>query len=93
MVVIEVILRDIILVVIHIIGAIVGLFLGWSAMRWTGWMKKLAPFFGFYALAEMVYILSYLGLVEFNLSRLIGEALLLIGALVAAFAIRKMKAV
>ena len=86
-----VLLPDIVFVIVHLTGAALGVFLAWRAMSWKGQFKGLAPFYGFYAVAELLFVGAHMGLVDLYFSHQVGEVLMFLGALAVASAVWKVK--
>ncbi len=86
-----VLLPDIGFAVIHFAGAALGVFLAWKAMSWKDQFKGLAPFYGFYAVAELLFVSAHLGIIDLYSSHQIGEVLMFLGALAVASAVWKIK--
>ena len=83
---------NILLLVMHVIGLVLGAWLAnFAWKKWAGSMKNLAYFFCAFAVSEFLYVTAHAGWIAISFAHQVGQSLLWLGIIVAVFSLIRKK--
>ncbi len=81
-------LPNILLLVLHVVGLVLGAWLAWLAWKkWQGKMKNLAFFFGALTFSELLYVTAHAGWTAISFAHQIGQIFMWLGIVIAVLSL------